>query len=223
MIIISPSVLSCDYAKMGEEVERMEASGAQWIHYDVMDAHFVPNLTIGVDIVKCLKRHQKGMADVHLMITDPIDYVEAFAKAGADIITFHVESDSDPTATIDAIHAAGAKASIAVKPGSPAEAVFPYLAEVEMVLVMTVEPGFGGQSFMMDMMPKVRAIRNKAKELGKPELHIQVDGGVNEENVVDAAAAGANVMVSGSTIFKAPDAAEMIHLLLSRGEAAYRD
>lgn len=223
MIIISPSVLSCDYAKMGEEVERMEASGAQWIHYDVMDAHFVPNLTIGVDIVKCLKRHQKGMADVHLMITDPIDYVEAFAKAGADIITFHVESDSDPKATIDAIHAAGAKASIAVKPGTPAEAVFPYLTEVEMVLVMTVEPGFGGQSFMMDMMPKVRAIRKKAKELGKPELYIQVDGGVNEENVVDAAAAGANVMVSGSTIFKAPDAAEMIHLLLARGEAAYRD
>ncbi len=222
MIIISPSVLSCDYAKMGQEVERMEAGGAQWIHYDVMDGHFVPNLTIGVEIVRALKKHQKGLADVHLMITDPLDYVEAFAKAGADVITFHLEADSDVAATIAAIRAAGAKPALAIKPKTPAEAVFPYLDSVDMILVMTVEPGFGGQSFMYDCMPKVRAVREEANRRGKTDLLIQVDGGINEDTVVDAATAGANVIVSGSTIFKAPDAEQMIHSLIAKAEAAYQ-
>ncbi len=222
MIIISPSVLSCDYAKMGQEVERMEAGGAQWIHYDVMDGHFVPNLTIGVEIVRALKKHQKGLADVHLMITDPLDYVEAFAKAGADVITFHLEADSDVAATIAAIRTAGAKPALAIKPKTPAEAVFPYLDSVDMILVMTVEPGFGGQSFMYDCMPKVRAVREEANRRGKTDLLIQVDGGINEDTVVDAATAGANVIVSGSTIFKAPDAKQMIHSLIAKAEAAYQ-
>lgn len=222
MIIISPSVLSCDYAKMGQEVERMEAGGAQWIHYDVMDGHFVPNLTIGVEIVRALKKHQKGVEDVHLMITDPLDYVEAFAKAGADVITFHLEADSDVEATIATIRAAGAKPALAIKPKTPAEAVFPYLDSVDMILVMTVEPGFGGQSFMYDCMPKVRAVRKEANRRGKTDLLIQVDGGINEDTVVDAAAAGANVIVSGSTIFKAPDAEQMIHSLIAKAEAAYQ-
>lgn len=223
MIIISPSVLSCDYGKMGAEVQRMEQSGAEWIHFDVMDGHFVPNITIGVPIVKSLKKYMNGKADVHLMISDPLAYVGPFAEAGADILTFHVEADSDVQATIDAIHAAGMEASLSVKPGTPAEAVFPYLKDLDMVLVMTVEPGFGGQSFMADMLPKCRAVRDEAKRIGKTDFNIQVDGGINEVNIADAAAAGTNVFVSGSTIFRAPDAADMIGLMHKVAEAAYQD
>ena len=222
MIIIAPSLLSSDYGKLGLEIERMEQSGAAWIHFDVMDGHFVPNLTIGVPVVKALKPYMKGKADIHLMITDPIDYVKPFAEAGADVISFHLESDSDPAETIRAIHEAGARASIALKPGTPAESVLPYLPDLDMVLVMTVEPGFGGQSFMADMLPKCRLIRDEAKKLGK-DIDIQVDGGINENNIVEAARAGANVFVSGNTIFKAASASGMIRLMLDRANDAYTD
>ncbi|MBQ6752902.1 MAG: ribulose-phosphate 3-epimerase [Clostridia bacterium] len=210
MVIISPSLLSCDFARMGEEVTRMEEAGAQWMHIDVMDGHFVPNITIGAPVLKSLKKQMNSLADVHLMISDPLKYAEDFAKAGADYITFHVESDSDPVETIERIRELGCHPSISVKPMTPAEVIFPYLDKVDMVLVMTVEPGFGGQSFMADMMPKVKAIREECNRRGLYDMHIQVDGGIDTVTIGEAAKAGADVFVSGSAIFRAPDAAAII-------------
>ena len=210
MVIISPSLLSCDFARMGEEVTRMEEAGAQWMHIDVMDGHFVPNITIGAPVLKSLKKQMNSLADVHLMISDPLKYAEDFAKAGADYITFHVESDSDPVETIERIRELGCHPSISVKPMTPAEVIFPYLDKVDMVLVMTVEPGFGGQSFMADMMPKVKAIREECNRRGLYDMHIQVDGGIDTVTIGEAARAGADVFVSGSAIFRAPDAAAII-------------
>ena len=180
----------------------MEEGGAQWMHIDVMDGHFVPNITIGAPVLKSLKKDMNSVADVHLMITDPLKYVEDFAKAGADYITFHVESDSDPLETINKIRELGCKPSISVKPKTPAEAIFPYLELVDMVLVMTVEPGFGGQSFMEDMMPKVKAIREECEKRGLHDMHIEVDGGITKENIGTVLEAGANVIVMGSSVFK---------------------
>lgn len=222
MTAIAPSLLSCNFADMGNEIARMEQAGATWMHYDVMDGHFVPNLTIGPDIVRCCTKGQKGIADVHLMISDPLTYGPVFAKAGADYISFHIESDSDTAATIKAIRDAGAHPAVALKPATPAEAVFPYLKDLDMVLIMTVEPGFGGQTFMYDQMDKARAVRTKADELGLTDLHIEVDGGINEETVSVAAAAGCDILVSGSTVFKSPDPAATLQLLQEKADAAYR-
>ncbi|MBR6479466.1 MAG: ribulose-phosphate 3-epimerase [Clostridia bacterium] len=210
MVIIAPSLLSCDFAKMGEEVKRMEDAGADWMHIDVMDGHFVPNITIGAPVVKSLKKVMNSVADVHLMISDPLKYAEDFAAAGADYITFHVESDSDPVETINRIRELGCRPSISVKPMTPAEVIYPYLDLVDMVLVMTVEPGFGGQSFMADMMPKVKAIREECERRGLHDMIIEVDGGIDTNTVSVAAKAGANAFVSGSAVFKAPDAEEII-------------
>mgnify|MGYP004474168327 FL=1 len=204
MIKISPSILSCDYSKMGEEFERMKECGADWLHIDVMDGHFVPNITLGAPIVKCMRKCSDLVFDVHLMISDPKKYIPDFVKAGSDVITFHIESDSPTEETIDLIMELGCKAALSVKPGTPVEEVFPFLEKLSMVLVMTVEPGFGGQSFMPDMMEKVKALRAEIDKRGL-ETEIQVDGGINEENAALAVESGATVLVAGSAIFGSKD------------------
>ena len=205
MIKISPSILSCDYSKMGEEFKRMEECGADWLHIDVMDGHFVPNITLGAPIVKCMRKCSSLVFDVHLMISDPKKYIPDFVKAGADIITFHIESDSPTGETIDLIRSLGCKAALSVKPKTPVEVVFPFLEKLSMVLVMTVEPGFGGQSFMADMMDKVKVLRAECKKRGL-DTDIQVDGGINEQNAGLAVQSGANVLVAGSAVFGSKDA-----------------
>lgn len=211
--LISPSILASDFSRLGEEAARCEAAGADLLHIDVMDGHFVPNITLGAPIVKSLRPRTALPFDVHLMISDPLRYAEDFAAAGADMITFHLESDSDPAACVERILALGVKAGIALKPATPAEAVFPYLDRLSMVLVMTVEPGFGGQSFMADMAPKIRAVRAECRRRGLQDMLLQVDGGITEKTLPVAAEAGADVFVAGSFIFKAADAAAAVRAL----------
>lgn len=211
---ISPSILASDYANLAQELDRIAAS--DMIHVDVMDGHFVPNISIGAPVVAAIKKVCRVPFDVHLMITDPLDYVEDFARAGADLICFHAESNSDIGATIDKIHALGKQAAVALKPKTPVDAVVPYLDRLAMVLVMTVEPGFGGQSFMADMMPKITQLR----ALGY-QGDMEVDGGVNADTVKLAAAAGANVFVAGSAVFKSDDPAATIALLRQNAQEAY--
>ncbi len=206
---IAPSMLSCDFSKMGEELVRIDNGGADLIHLDVMDGHFVPNITIGSDIVSALRPYSKLPFDVHLMIDYPFDYIEQFSRAGADIIAFHIEAKSDITATIEKINSFGVKPGLVIKPNTPAESVFPYLDKVYMILIMTVEPGFGGQSFMADMLPKVAVIKNKAAEMGL-DILVEADGGVNENTIAQAARAGIDICVSGTGVFKAKDASEAI-------------
>ena len=209
MIKISPSILSSDYGNLSSELKRMEACGADMLHIDVMDGHFVPNITLGAPIVKCIRKSSTLPFDVHLMISDPYKYIPDFVNAGSDIITFHAEADSDIEKTIDLILASGKKAGLSVKPKTPVEAVYPYLDKLSMALVMTVEPGFGGQSFMEDMMPKVSAVRSEIDRRGL-DVDIQVDGGINKDTISIAAKAGANVFVSGNAIFSSDDAEKTI-------------
>ncbi|WP_308619910.1 ribulose-phosphate 3-epimerase [uncultured Eubacterium sp.] len=210
---ISPSILASDYANLQSELERISTSDL--IHVDVMDGHFVPNISIGAPVTAACKKVCDVPFDVHLMISNPLDYAEDFAKAGADIICFHSECDSDTEKTINKILSLGKKAGLAIKPATPIDEVVKYLDKLSMVLVMTVEPGFGGQSFMESTMPKVEAIRKI-----NPDIDIEVDGGINAETIKIAAKAGANVFVAGSAVFKSENPAETIALLRKNAQDA---
>ena len=209
---VAPSLLSCDFSRMGEEVSRIDAAGADLIHLDVMDGHFVPNLTIGPGIVKAVRPYTKLPFDVHLMISHPDSYIDPFADAGADIITFHVEAEDDIEKTIAHIRERGVLPGLVIKPATPAEAVFPYLDSLYMVLVMTVEPGFGGQAFMENMMPKIKAIKEEIRKRGLDVL-VEADGGISGKNAYIASEAGTDICVSGTGVFKAEDTEEAIRTL----------
>ncbi len=201
MIKISPSILASDFSKLGEEAAECEKAGAQMLHIDVMDGHFVPNITIGAPVVKSLRKCASTEFDVHLMISDPEKYIPDFHAAGADMITFHIEADCDTKKTVQLIKSLGIKAGIALKPATPAEEIFPYLDDLDMVLVMTVEPGFGGQSFMENQLEKISKVRKEC-ELRGLDTDIQVDGGITDKTAPLVVSAGANVLVAGSYIFK---------------------
>ena len=204
MIKISPSILSADFAYLARDIQAI--STADYVHVDVMDGLFVPNISIGIPVVKCIRPVTDLPLDVHLMIREPVRYVERFCDAGADIVTCHVEADTQENilAAIDKIHAKGKKAGVVVKPRTPASAVLPFIDRVEMILVMTVEPGFGGQKFMADMMPKVQTVRGYIDALN-PACELEVDGGVDAQTCKLCIAAGANVLVAGSSVYKSAD------------------
>lgn len=220
MIKVAPSILSADFVNLERDIRHVTAAGADYIHVDVMDGLFVPNITIGIPVVAAIKKIAEAPLDVHLMIDRPIRYVDDFCRAGADILTIHAEADTpeNTRAALRRIRENGVRAAVSIKPGTPVETALELLPLCDLVLVMTVEPGFGGQSFMADMMPKVAALR-RAIDAQYPACELEVDGGVNEQTAQVCTQAGANVLVAGSALFRAPDTAAFIRAVKTGSDA----
>jgi ribulose-phosphate 3-epimerase len=224
---IAPSILSADFTRLGDEIRAVERAGADLIHFDVMDGHFVPNLSIGIPVLESVRKVTRLPLDAHLMITEPARYAEAFAKAGANSISVHAEVTSDIPAMAGLIRSFGARASIAINPETDAGRVLPFAEHLDMILVMSVHPGFGGQGFIPSALDKLRQIRAELKRRGLERVDVEVDGGVKLDNIADVKAAGANVFVSGSGIFGQGDYAKVIAAMRERiahagGEAALK-
>lgn len=210
--IISASILSADLCNLEQEIKRAEAAGCEYLHFDVMDGVFVNNISYGIPVLKAVARVAKAVLDVHLMIINPLKYIKEFSESGADIITFHYESDSDCNAVIDEIHKYGKKAGVSIKPNTSAEVLRPFIDKVDMILVMTVEPGFGGQGFISETLDKISEIKSMLAEKNL-NIPIQVDGGINDKTALLAADYGADIMVAGSYLFNSENMSEAVSLL----------